>query len=1728
MVFGLFLLLIIASLQVKKVSSWPRLFITNILKNQAKNLSKSQHLAQSVKQNNKSSNANPQVLGDTSKSIYISATDDSYTRDGVINLSSFQEPSVFINTYNITDKVELKLYKVTEDDLLNYLVHDKDNYLTKKNVDADNDYEFITSKEVAVESQANSKVLLPLDETGIWYLQVKEQNSDFVSEAFIVRSNLALLTITGDNEFVFWAQDLASKRSLDSGEVTLYSLENEIKPLGQVNLKSDGTATHAIRADAEVAILKSDDKMAFSPINLTHINTGWNYDEFTERQTSKKYFAFTDRPLYMPGDTVHFKVIARTDDDAVYTLPSAPITIQAFSGYDQKDPLFSKTFNFNSYGTIEGEYTLPEDIDLGYHEIKVKNNDYNEYLIEYQVEYYRKPEYFLDVTVDKNSVIQSNPIEFTIKGQYFSGQVLANKTVNYEVKAYDAWNYSYYNPYYLSEDAYSWISYYGGYSLEKGTVTLDERGQATVKIQARQSQEATTHQIISIEANFTDETGNSVTAAKNTFMYQSEYDIFRKNFEGASKINQEVKLPLKLHSYVDKSVSGIALNATIILRTWEKYAVEGEKYPRYEEKTKQIAVKTITSDGQGEAAVTFIPTEPGSYEITVNGKDSLGNLAQNNFYIYVSSHDQPTYNSSGEVNLDLTLDKDQYEINDTAIVNLTSAIASRDVLLAVERGFLETYQVVSLNGQNAEAKIGVDEKYLPNVFVKAYSFSNRTLETQEKELLVNTDSRKLQIAINPDSQKYGPGDNVKLDLKVTDSSGQAVQTELAVWLVDKALFELAGNTTGDIFNTFWQKRWHYTPYIHSFMSISNYGGAERGGGCFTAGHKVLMADGNEKNIEDIKVGEEIYTFASENSLNLVKTQVLTTTVHDVDSYIMVNDLLKVTPEHLVYSNKGFVEIGSLRPGDYLLSKDGLPILIETMEFVREKVKVYNLETANQHTFIVNGVYVHNQKGGGAREVFKDTAYWNPRVVTDENGQATVSFKLPDNLTTWAVAALGIGKKTEAGQATTDIVVTKDIIVRPVLPNIIRDTDKIEISALVHNFTDQDQVFEVELEFDSGKVTDARRSGILIKANSFEQIVWPVSPEKTNEAAKFTFSAWKKDDEKVGDVVVVTVPVKAFGFHQLTGFNGLGNKTFNLNLSPEINPAESSVSLQLASTLTGGLVESMHYLVGYPYGCVEQTTSKLVPNIIALANPDLYAEALKDKDQTKLIDDGLDRLEKLQTASSGWGWWYDNQPDIFITSYVVEFLQRAQELNLTLKQHNRIKSLLARIKSNLASTENSNSAYQATDPNDQVALYYLKSYLGINDSSDISNFESLTDDSLALLVMANYRSGNITASQNGLDKLISRAQTQGDTMFWKAGKKTAFGSSEASTALALKALVMTGADRELAAKASRYLLNHKKANYFYNTFATAQALDALTSFAKAGSELTPNFSYQVYLDDQEIAAGRVDNTADKIEKINLAMAKLKANSQIKIDMQGEGQLYSTLLVDQYINDPKAKEEANNIKISRRYVDEAGNGLKQIKVGDLVTVELIVEGLKNADYYGIIEDKLPSGLIPLNYNLDNVVYDQRENFYHNWYYEGVKETQLDGMNLAVHEIPARQMVYSYQARAVSRGEFLVPPAQINMMYAPEINAHTATEKIKITGEKETYLIQRAGQKEVKFYQESDIREPEISLWGNLLRTLAACGLIVGTCLIWQKQQSKKINKTEKPQETAKKEKKDDVTK
>lgn len=1614
-----------------------------------------------------------QVLGRYYRApqIFIYGKDQQYVSGGLIPLASTDEPAIEIGGYDLSGSAEVSLYHADINSVLDYLVHDKDGKQLRKSPDVSN-FQFVTTVNSEIDlakGGGSSRISLPLEETGIWYVRVKIGQIE--ANAFILRSNIGVMAEQGADSLIFWGQNFKTKRSISEGNLKTLSLLDSINEIQSTSFNGDGIAQTGLDERVDIAFVTQNNDYAIVPINLRYLNYGYSYASFQPKGKIARHFVFTDRPIYKPGDTVLFKAVLREDDDVRYTIPQGLANVKIFDdnySYGQdRQPVAENSFPISADGTINGQFKLLPNQRVGYYSLEVNipggvesgnywNGQYSSSTVYFNVQYYQKPEFSLDVTTSGNEFIAGDKASFKIMGSYFSGQPLLKQKVKYTVRASDFFEYQYLtNLKNLTQDLgddFRYGYWYGSNKVQEGTATLGANGEVEIDLNTSMTFNKGRSQVFSIEASIDDGSLVPSVARRNVLVYSGEYGIYRSNNNYGTKINTPLTLPLALVANRDgASLGGVNLTAKIVRKSWISFQEENKKYLSYREEKESLSDVSAKTDSSGKVTLSFTPTKTGSYNITVEGKDSRGNVIAKEFYSYVSADDQPYYSDSGDDELSIAADKQKYEPDDTAKLSIYSAIPDRDVMLFFERGRLNRYQLIRMTGKNATVSVPLESTDVPNIFARVASFSNFTLNSSSINLPVSSDGKKLLINVNPGSKTYGPGETASVDIVTTDVNGSPVSADVALWAVDKAIFELTDTNLGDIFEKYWSERSNSTQTAHSLEGIVVLS-SEGGGGCFAEGTKVLMANGKYKDIEKIKPGEFVYTRA-ENDDSLIKAKVTGTHNAKADGYLIINSNLRVTPNHILWVNGAWQEAGSIQVGDTLIESDGKYIKVNSIEWQQGKYTVFNLEVEKYHTYFADGVWVHNQKGDGGRDTFKDTAYWNPTIHTDSSGHAKVTFSLPDNLTTWVIAAVGSTTDTKVGQKTSEIVVTKDIIVRPILPNILRTTDNIVLSALVQNFTDKNHNFDINLKFDSGEVVGADQmyKDWEILANDWDRVAWDVKPNKANEKAKLTYEAKVKGDSKLSDVITKEIPVRDFGFQEKRGEAGENDKVFQVKLAFDSDKEKSSATLSLSPTILGTLPSAIKYLVGYPYGCVEQTTSRFAPTVIAKLNKNVLG-TIEGVDLDGVIDKGVSRLIKLQSGDGGWAWWSSGRSSPYVTSYVVEYLLQARKTGAEIPEDTlrRAKEFLA-----LDRYYDPTSQKQVDFTKEEwVAKNYGLTLLGVEKErmKKIDDFSNLTPDILSIAVMTNYLNGNKDAGSNGLNILSSMAVAEGDSVFWREGNKLNFGSKDASTALAIRAIVLADGDRDLAAKAARYLIRNKKYDYWSNTYATSQIVRALVDLSKTGDEQSPNYSYAVSLDGKQVAQGKITGSKQTIKDIEIPLSDVKSEgSEIKIVKSGDGQIYSTLVISEFHTDRSAPAVSNGLTVEREYVNEKGDQYT-LGVGDTVLVKLTVGGLKSEENYVVIQDELPSGLVPVNETLKNEQYGN-EHPYNNYYtsYDITdRETTENGMILTLYQMATGKRTYTYRARVVSEGRFNAPPAMASLMYAPEVYGRSTVQILDIESE------------------------------------------------------------------------------
>jgi uncharacterized protein YfaS (alpha-2-macroglobulin family) len=174
-----------------------------------------------------------------------------------------------------------------------------------------------------------------------------------------------------------------------------------------------------------------------------------------------------------------------------------------------------------------------------------------------------------------------------------------------------------------------------------------------------------------------------------------------------------------------------------------------------------------------------------------------------------------------------------------------------------------------------------------------------------------------------------------------------------------------------------------------------------------------------------------------------------------------------------------------------------------------------------------------------RDDFKDTAFWSGTIETDSDGRAEVRVQLPDNLTTWVANLRGLTKDTLVGETEGEVITTKDLLVRPVVPRFLVEGDHVELAAIVHNNTGQSVNVEVSLQalgfiLDNDDDTLQR---VTIPAGGQERVSW-WGEVQTGEDVELIFTAEAGDLQDATRPERGDLPVLSYSYPQTFGTSGV--------------------------------------------------------------------------------------------------------------------------------------------------------------------------------------------------------------------------------------------------------------------------------------------------------------------------------------------------------------------------------------------------------------------------------------------------------------------------------------------------------------------------------------------------------------------------------------------------------------
>jgi len=622
-------------------------------------------------------------------------------------------------------------------------------------------------------------VELPVLDRGMYAIYGKSGKENETAGLLVSKLGIVTKSWTEDKngETLAYAIDLVSGQPVEGVSLKLY-WDGKLKASGSTD--SDGLFNQPGLDEGSLVVIgqKGDDLAIVSPYYY------YGYGG----ETSKTYL-YTDRPVYRPSQDVYFKAITWKVNGGAYSIPNGTARIQI------KDPkgnvVYDKNMTINDFGSISGKFKLSDEPPLGYYGIAVEIKDLDTGYGNFQVEEYKKPEYQVSVTMDREQYVSGDTMNADITATYYFGSPVVDADVEYTIRKSDWWSpcWGGYRCYYAEDIGMR--PYYYGETVTTGTGKTGADGKFRVTLVPQ----ADRNSIYTIEAKVTDKSRREVTSSASATVSKGEFDFYITTDRWSYEKGDHVRINVKSIDINDKPVSAFG-KLTIEQHEWDR------GYSK--EKVTTILKQDVETSSSGEAVIDFVPDVAGSFYITINGTDARGNEISADGYFYVSD-ERPRWDYWSQ--LDVKLDRDAYEAGDTAKVTIESPVANFAVLVTVEGPKLYEHYVKTFNGTTGSLEIPVKAEYEPNVDIYAIVVANMTQYSQSARLILPPEEKFLNVDIITNKESYMPRDEAVFTIVTKDNDGNPVAAELSLGVVDESIYAIVEESTEEIEKFFYGLRW---------------------------------------------------------------------------------------------------------------------------------------------------------------------------------------------------------------------------------------------------------------------------------------------------------------------------------------------------------------------------------------------------------------------------------------------------------------------------------------------------------------------------------------------------------------------------------------------------------------------------------------------------------------------------------------------------------------------------------------------------------------------------------------------------------------------------------------------------------------------------------------------------------------------------------------------------------
>jgi uncharacterized protein YfaS (alpha-2-macroglobulin family) len=674
------------------------------------------------------------------------------------------------------------------------------------------------------------------------------------------------------------------------------------------------------------------------------------------------------------------------------------------------------------------------------------------------------------------------------------------------------------------------------------------------------------------------------------------------------------------------------------------------------------------------------------------------------------------------------------------------------------------------------------------------------------------------------------------------------------------------------------------------------------------------------------------------------------------------------------------------------------------------------------------------------------------VAFDAQGRATLHVDVPDFNGSLRLAALA-WTDSRYGNADGAVTVRAPLVVEPSTPRVMAAGDKATISLDLKNLSGKDGIAKVSVKGDGLIAIDNANRSVPLKDGAGTTLSLPVTAGAGAAVAKVDIHA-ELNDYKVDrhfefavrpawPETVSTTPL---------ALEAGKPQHFDAGAAAGLLPATVRAQITLSTLPPLPYAAALRGILDYPYGCIEQTTSKGYAALILDGQTAraLGAPVMSDAVRKVAVDGALARIASFQASNGHFSFWGGDSPiETFTTPYAVDFMLDARDAGFAVPQ-DVLQKALQRLNDDLLAGGHPYYGYEHHDHMRIADEAYSGFVLARVNRAPLGTLRAIFDNDRGKLVgpLPLVHLGialKLMGDNERAQKAVAEAFAWSKERPWYVGD---YGSDLRDLALMVALTHSYGMNKpeydtklvDWARNATANVRERQKQEAGYRwswSYLSTQEQAAIARVARA-------FDAK---DNAPLAAtisvsGKTEQAPNqRVWTRELSVAEL--NAGVTVTPTSQAAIFATLDVAGIPQKAPAA-DPSQIDVRRSYFTTDGKPWTgdQLKEGDTLIVELTIEARMDITD-ALVTDLLPGGLEVENLNLGGaqqwagVVIDGIDLDQHSSAAQIVHEEYRDDRYAAALNLRRGDAAHVfYLVRAVTPGSYAVPPPLVEDMYRPAV--------------------------------------------------------------------------------------------